>query len=179
MNSQDKKQEIVNDLEHITNSLKMFHFSTELEFNEKKNIPSDDNENNNTKNELRIEKLENIISTLKNKSNNLNLVKDSKKDFFTKVDNAVFKQQWKRLSPFHRSIKLKEFVNDICSKINNEPAKLTALDTMLSKSTELTEKFVKYDYVNSKILEITLLSFDDKTLTWKIKSHKKETIKII
>lgn len=191
----NKSNEITNDLENIINSLHMFHFSRELDYNKglvekfQNDSQNEDQsqtqmsvENNEIKNNcdvLRVEKIENIISALKNKSNNLAQIKDTKKDFFTKIDNAVFKQPWKRLSAFHKNIKIKEYIADSCSKIDCEPTKLKVLETLLLDNGSLTDKYVMYDQINSKIIDIPNLSFDKKKDIWNLNIDKKKPKKII
>jgi len=183
MNKLEKNNEIALDLENIVNTLQMFHFSGELEFNKKclegnindeivDGINTDgeivdgeivDGVNNNI---LRIEKLDTILSNLKNKSNNTN-IKDKKKDFFAKIDTLVFKQPWKNLSSFHKNIKISEYVADICSKINDDKNKLKELEKLICESN-LTNKYVNYDQINSKIIDISNLSFDKENNKWKL-----------
>lgn len=193
--------DIAIDLENITKSLQLFHFTGELE-NAKKSIKMRDQSELSeltdlTESEIldshemselsKISKIsganENDINTniriskletiLKQVSTPTTNKQVGVKDLFSKIDNSVYKMPWKKLPEFHKNVKLKEYIKDK-SLDNSLVEKLLISNPILS-----SEKCVIYNSDTMKIVDVPSLIFDSETKTYKIidlnkikKTHK-------
>jgi len=104
-------------------------------------------------------------------SNNLasnNLVSNNNQTPKTPSENIdyLYQKPWTKLTPIHKIIKIKEFVNQLL--IKDEKDKLELKDKLVEmvKNKTLTKKeAVLYDPVKAKVISIPLLKFkDDKYL---------------
>jgi len=85
-------------------------------------------------------------------------------NIFNNVDKYIFQQPWKKLSEHHKTIKLKEFVEDrYLNKTNEENQEKKDLEEKLInalKKNKLPDKYIVYDQIQSKIIEIKILQKD-------------------
>ena len=179
------------DLENITKSLQLFHFTGELN-NAKKSVkindsdivnnsdmsdikPEPDSDSNSSIANIRISKLETILKQVSTPAVNKQI---GVKDLFSKIDNSVYKMPWRRLPEFHKNIKLKEYIKDKAYS-NNDTEVLEKL--LIGNAILNSEKCVTYDTTTMKITDIPALNYDEKTKEYKIvdinKNNKNKKIK--
>ena len=130
--------------------------------------------NNINKDELykRIKELENKTMTeaneakiIKNKSNlSLSNLTNTESPTAppTYNDDYLYQKPWTKLTPIHKIIKIKEFVNKLL--INDEEEKQILKDKLVEmvKNKSLTKKeSVNYDSVKSKVVSITKLKYEN------------------
>lgn len=116
----------------------------------------------------------NRIDILINKYNNINYVyyfKDNKQkiinnytkknsisDRIQKITDLVYYQDWNKLHIINKKIKIEEFMNNLIKNNNNsnlEEIKKELINKLNNK--QLTKKYIQYDKVNGKILDILCL----------------------
>ena len=74
----------------------------------------------------------------------------------------LYQKPWTKLTPIHKIIKIKEFVNKLL--INDEEEKQILKDKLVEmvKNKSLTKKeSVNYDSVKSKVVSITKLKYEN------------------
>lgn len=92
-------------------------------------------------------------------TNALHFSDDSKLEF---SDDYLYKRPWTKLSNIHKAIKMKEFVQKLIIRKNEDRDKLKETLLELINSKVLTKKdMVKYDSVNGRIIGIPCLSFSN------------------
>jgi hypothetical protein len=95
-------------------------------------------------------------------------VQQQKESLF-REDKFIYKKQWNRLLPFHKIIKLKEYLNE---NIQNEILRNELIEK-ISKCTQdgkmNTKKSVIYDPNTEKILSIPCLIIDHEKNTYQLK----------
>lgn len=116
----------------------------------------------------------NRIDKLISKYNNINYVycfKDNKEkiinnynnnntisDRIQKITDLVYYQDWNKLHIINKKIKIEEFMNNLIKNNNNsnlEEIKKELINKLNNK--QLTKKYIQYDKVNGKILDILCL----------------------
>ena len=116
----------------------------------------------------------NRIDKLISKYNNINYVycfKDNKEkiinnynnnntisDRIQKITDLVYYQDWNKLHIINKKIKIEEFMNNLIKNNNNfnlEKIKKELINKLNNK--QLTKKYIQYDKVNGKILDILCL----------------------
>ena len=116
----------------------------------------------------------NRIDILINKYNNINYVyyfKDNKQkiinnytkkkfisDRIQKITDLVYYQDWNKLHIINKKIKIEEFMNNLIKNNNNsnlEEIKKELINKLNNK--QLTKKYIQYDKINGKILDILCL----------------------
>jgi hypothetical protein len=140
---------VQSDLDQIVKGLRLYHFTQELE-SSKQQLDNP-----------RIEKLETILSNLTHKNHS---VKD---EFFHKMDTIVYRNNWRKLPDFHKTVKLKEFIKE------NYEDYQDVLEKLLLKNPDLnSEKSVEYDSTLMKITNILILKFNEETKVFSLSKKK-------
>lgn len=117
------------------------------------------------KDELRIQQIEGIIDMLKPE------LKEKKKDtFFKEIDKLVFKKLWNRLQPFHRLIKITEYLEENYSDKPYYESLYKEFKLLIESNKLTTKKFVEYDSNSEKILSLPCLTINTTTNKFTIKS---------
>lgn len=141
-------------LEDIRNDLKKVRFENEL------NVLL----NEEPRDEVRISQLRTIIDSLIPK------IKEKKKDtFFKEIDKLVFKKLWNRLQPFHRLIKITEYLDENHKDKPYYDELSKELKVLIESGKLTTKKYVEYDSVNEKVTNIPCLVIQDNKFTIKSK----------
>lgn len=89
----------------------------------------------------------------------------SNNDIIDKIKNItdmVYFQDWKKLHIINKKIKIIEFLDNLNNKKkfeNIEEIKKLLIDKLFNK--KLNKKFIQYDSINGKILDITCLSINN------------------
>lgn len=71
------------------------------------------------------------------------------------LDDYAYSKNWNKLTDFHKSIKIKEFVNEFYN--SDEEILKNIMNAFINKKLS-TSKSVEYDPINKKIISIKLLS---------------------
>lgn len=141
-------------LENIRNNLRKTRFENELSVLYKEE----------PKDEVRIQQIESIIEMLKPE------LKEKKKDtFFKEIDKLVFKKLWNRLQPFHRLIKITEYLDENHKDKPYYDELYKEFKTLIESGKLTTKKFVEYDSNNEKITNLPCLIINDNKFVIKIK----------
>lgn len=149
---------IQDDLDGIVKELQLYHFTNELNY--AKNQLDDKNKLQTDNDKVRVEKLETILATLTRTK------KDERKEYFEKLDAAVYHQSWRKLPQFHRNVKLKEYIKN---NYNDENV-IKQLEELLLDNAELnTDKLVVYNTEKMKIESIPPLILDETTQKYTLK----------
>lgn len=90
-------------------------------------------------------------------------IQQQKDNIFKEIDKYTYRKQWNKLLPFHKIVKLKEYINE---HIKDEKMQKEIIDK-LSKYAEEgrinTKKYIIYDPNLEKILSMPcLVMYDDK-----------------
>lgn len=120
-----------------------------------------------TNQDLNVETRKMILEKLTNQTTKQHdSVQQQKDNIFKEIDKYTYRKQWNKLMPFHKIVKLKEFINE-----NVKDSKMqTELIEKLSKYAEEgrinTKKFIIYDPNAEKILSIPCLVIDSTKNTY-------------
>jgi len=193
-------QSISNEITKLANNLKMQRLFSEYEYYQKllKESLNDSSESKeNIENiRIRVENIQKVIEyfnkIFKNENvesidNNTSLPRtDSKKNLrdevFANFDKIYFKQPWKNLSPYHKTIKIEEYIKTKFSDKDEQTQKsIEALLSELSEKKNIGDnQYVIYDPHQSLILDIPILKLNnnnyylDYSQKKKIKKSKKK-----
>lgn len=134
-------------LEDIRSNLRKFRFENELNVLYKEDVSVRD--------QIRISQLESIIDILKPE------LKEQKKDtFFKEIDKLVFKKLWNRLQPFHRLIKMNEYLEETYRDKPYYDQLCKEFKVLIEEGKLTTKRFVEYDSNNEKITGLPCLVID-------------------
>jgi hypothetical protein len=98
-----------------------------------------------------------IISTDVEKKEDVKEIKESNIS-----DNNLYKKPWIKLNPIHKILKIKEFVNNLNIKDDEDKEVLKCELILLIKNKVLTKKeCINYDEENGKILQIYKLQYQN------------------
>jgi len=131
-------------------------FTNELKYLTENSTDKDEEVND------RILKLTKIVKNLENQK------KDSKKnlkeEYFDEISRYVFRQEWKKLTPFHQNIKMNEYINSLVPEINkNKKEIITKLSKLINDKKLNKKDQVKYNPKEEKIESISILIKNDET----------------
>lgn len=111
---------------------------------------------------MRIDGLSTILGTTKRVSN-------KKEDMFKEMDKHIYKKQWNRLTPFHKMVKIKEFIKEQYEEGDFQNAMIAELTKLVNENNFNTKKFVTYDPNMEKILSMSCLVVNVEKKTYQIK----------
>lgn len=96
-------------------------------------------------------------------------IKQIRQNLFTEIDKFIYKKQWNKLSPYHKIVKLKEYVKDTYNdgKLQDEIVK--KLISYAEEGKINSKKYVIYDPSAEKILSIPVLTVDLEKETYQLK----------
>ena len=117
--------------------------------------------------EERIALLEKIVNQ---PSMYQNTVQQQRDNMFKEIDKYTYKKQWNKLSGFHKSVKITEYINE---NIQDKVMKDELLEKLIDHATHgriNTKKYVIYDPNEEKILSLPCLKI--------IKGDKKDSYKL-
>jgi hypothetical protein len=119
----------------------------------------------NTKDNNRVTQLKEIIQDHKN--NNI----ENKKEptYMSIIEQNLYKQPWNKLKPFHRVVKIKEYVESAYEGCSFQKKLLNDLNILITDNKLSTDKSVKYDTVTQKIVSIPAIKFNKDNVTYTIK----------
>jgi hypothetical protein len=129
-------------------------FENELEF--MKNT-SNNHDLENTDSEDRITLLGQIIQNLEEPTANT----DIKETYFNKIDKYIYKKPWNKLQPFHRVIKMEEYIDKMYSDKPYVLKLKKELIRLINKNKLSTKKCVLYDPQSEQITQILSLEILD------------------
>lgn len=139
------------EIQNIRNVLYKQQFINELEHIESTNL---DNSSD------RKEHLLSIINNIDTEP----VKKKGLKDMFENIDKQLYNKPWHHLKPFHRMVKIKEYLN-VTIDDNNIKSKLEKEINNLIFSNKLnTKKYVVYDHNLEKIVSFPALDTDNYTI---------------
>lgn len=164
--------EVSIDFESVTNQINITYLNNLIKVCEKHNINKD--ELYKRIDQLQKKKEEQISETKlaikKNISlNNLSTIESPKYN-----DDYLYQKPWTKLTPIHKIIKIKEFVNQLL--INDEEAAILKEKLVeLVKNKILTKKeAVTYDSVKRKVISITHLQYKNGKYDIEYKNDKND-----
>jgi hypothetical protein len=120
----------------------------------------------------RITKLEKILNINQNKENSQpkNDSGKQKKDLLiAEIEKYVFRNQWNKLTSFHKNIKLKEYIFDTYGKGELQDTIIEELCKYSNEGRINTKKYVIYDPNAEKILSMPCLTVDFEKNKYRIK----------
>lgn len=94
---------------------------------------------------------------------------DNKKQLIDEMEKHIYKKQWNKLTPFHKIVKIKEYMNEhykdlsMCADITEE------LVNYIDDGKINTKKFVVYNPNEEKILKLPCLVINSKKNSYHIK----------
>lgn len=152
----------------LSNTLLLKRFENELEYltsviNNNDYISTSDNNSEHSNNEYirnRIEQLEQIINNIitVNESKNIN-------GYMKEIDKYIYKKPWTRLQPYHRTIKIKEYIENTYTDAKFKKKLLNDLIKLINDNKLNSNKMVKYDPYNEKILSIPAIKLDPSNIS--------------
>jgi len=129
-------------------------------------LKQQDNKSDNKEKEQRITSLELIIKNLDNERDILLI--DKKKKKFAEIDQLMFKKKWMHLAPFHRLVKIEEYLRNNIKDVNTLNKLINDFTTLINNKKLTTQKSVLYDFTVQQITAIPALILDEKNNTYKI-----------
>jgi hypothetical protein len=144
---------ISNELDNLAKLFKIHRLNNELNYYK--------NNNNNEADTEKIEHLTKTVQTLENEKYN---IKNKIQNAFEEIDKMVYKCCWKKLPEFHKTLKLKEYLDDKYSdrQQDREIIEKILLSAIKNKSINNND-CVTYDPAICKITDIPVLkSYDGK-----------------
>ena len=153
----DNNKIIMNELNGICIDNRIYRFE-----NESASLTDQENE--------RATKIKKILQKLaKNKELNKSNKKKELNDLFKEQDEYLFGQPWNKLSEYHKTMKIKEYVAE---KYKDEHEDLC--ECLLRNIKYLTNKNVNYDPEKKIIIELSCIVEDDNKISLKFgKTHSK------
>ena len=119
----------------------------------------------NINNNLTIEENnnDNKITTYFNsiQSNDLNI-----QNRITKISELAYLNDWHKLHIIHKKIKLEEFINNLNNYTNLDDIKTKLIKLLYDK--KILKKYITYDKINGKILDILILEKENNLLKIKL-----------
>jgi len=116
----------------------------------------------------RLEKLETIIENFKNKVKVTNVKENNAlSQYLDKVNHMAYKKQWSRLTKYHKSIKLREFVDGRLKHKKEQDKLYNSLLSSLHDGKINTNSKVTYDIDTEKIVEIDGLKIENDNFVFK------------
>ena len=148
-------------LETIKESMFKLKFVNELEESNEDNISAvveDD----------RLEKLESIVESFR-KTQKVNKVKESNalSEYLDKINKMAYKKQWSRLTKYHKSIKLREYADEILKHKKEQDKLYDLLLSSLNNGKLNTNSKVTYDIDKEKIVNIDGLKIEKNNFVYK------------
>lgn len=142
-----------NELDYINNggNVNIFSNSSDYDIDERKQT---------------LEKLVNGKIETPSSETNKTTAKD---DLFKEIDKLTYKKQWNKLFPFHKIVKIKEYVSD---HVEDQKLQEEIIEEMTKYANEgriNTKKYVVYDPNSEKILSFPCLIVDNNKNTFQIK----------
>jgi len=117
----------------------------------------------------RTELLEKLLNMPIKKQNTLQQQKDN---LFKEIEKYTYKKQWNKLIPFHKIVKLKEYIKENAESIGNEQIQNEILEQLIKYANEgriNTKKYIIYDPNAEKILAMPCLIIDLEKNTYQLK----------
>lgn len=93
---------------------------------------------------------------------------EQKENMFKKFDEGAYKKPWNKLTTFHKTIKIKEYVKDNYGDGDMQNEIVIKLATHINDGKINTKKFVVYDPNAEKILSLSCLEVDINKNNYKI-----------
>lgn len=104
----------------------------------------------------------------KNNDNRKESTQTTMARYFSKIDNNIYKKLWAKLPPFHKCIKIKEYIDDTYGTGKMQTEIIEQLSKLVHNG-ELTKKqHIVYDPNDEKILSIPILIVSDGSYNLKI-----------
>lgn len=159
----------------IQNTLLKKRFINEIEFIKtaiQTGIPISHFENAKTINlQQRLRILELIISKLTLGGSKLNLIETpmTMNQYFNKVDNNIYKKMWQKLQPFHKCVKIKEYIDDTYGTGKFQTEIIDKLSNLIHNGELVKKHHIVYDPNDEKILSIPILTVSIKENKYDIK----------
>ena len=101
-----------------------------------------------------------IINNNSNNNSNINSNINTETETIYNEDDYIYKKQWNKLNIIHKSIKMKEFVNNLEMDDLEMKKHLKNQLVLMIKNKKLTKKNeVNYDHINGHIISIPSLKY--------------------
>ena len=89
-----------------------------------------------------------------------NIIKSNLSERIDRITNLIYTQEWTKLKIDYKKYKIKEYIEEL--KIHNGEKLIIELNNLL-KSNKLNKKYINYDKINGKIINILcIIKKDDK-----------------
>lgn len=163
---------LLGNIDAIRQKLIRDRFVRELEQCKISTATNDDNTDKTTDNEPnwnddRIKTLETIINQCTDKMKSSE-PKKSLSDDLTEVNNLIYKKAWNRLPNFHKSIKMKEYVQALIKDIKLQKRIINSLTKLINENKLVSPSVVTYDSVNCTIRSIAIIVPNNETGIYEI-----------
>ncbi len=94
---------------------------------------------------------------------------DKKEEMFKEMEKHVYKKQWNRLTPFHKIVKIKEYIKEQYGEGDMQGKMIGDLIKLVNDNNFNTKKLVTYDPNMEKILAMSCLVVNIDKGTYQIK----------
>lgn len=78
--------------------------------------------------------------------------------YFNKIDNSIYKRLWTKLPPFHKCIKIKEFIDETYGIGKMQTQIIEDLSNLVHNEGLTKKQHIVYDPNDEKILSLPILS---------------------
>ena len=86
-----------------------------------------------------------------------------KNNLFKELDKYIYKKQWNKLLPFHKIVKIKEYLKETIQNETMHNELVVKLSKLAEEGKINTKKFVIYDPSAEKILSMPCLVIEENT----------------
>lgn len=93
-------------------------------------------------------------------------VQQQRDNIFKEIDKYTYKKQWNKLIPFHKIVKVKEYINENVKDSKMQKELIDKLSAYAEEGRINTKKFVIYDPNAEKILSMPCLVVDTNKNTY-------------
>jgi len=131
-----------------------------------------DEENNKNWTENRINDLKKIIKleegVISDGKESYKKTNKTLQDDLDEMNNIIFKMAWNRLPVYHKIVKIEEYIKELIPNAKLQKEVTEKLVDLVNKKKLNTKKYVNYNSLDCKIIDINILKYDDKTNEYEI-----------
>lgn len=100
---------------------------------------------------------------------NITEKENKKQQMINEMEKYIYKKQWNKLTPFHKIVKVKEYIEEHYSEHSLKKSIIGNLVDFIEAGKLNTKKFVIYNPNEEKILKLPCLTINDSKNTYQIK----------
>lgn len=107
-----------------------------------------------------IERLEDIKQIIISIDKRREKDKGKRKLEFSEINNMMYKKQWRYLKPFHRVVKMKEYIRENIDE-NLQKEIIDKVTKLLNKNKLKSSKYVEYNHDICKVIKFNALEINE------------------